>query len=67
MSLMLPYTRKEFLDSLGDGREVWICGERIKSIADPPQRCADAGRGRGEACMAGIDIAAWLSDLGLAQ
>ena len=35
---MLPYTGKEFLDSLDDGREVWIYGEPIKSMADPPQR-----------------------------
>ena len=26
----LPYTGKEFLDSLDDGREVWIYGERVK-------------------------------------
>ena len=31
---MLPYTGKEFLDSLDDGREVWIYGERVKNIAD---------------------------------
>src|SRR5207248_3499656 len=31
-----PYTGKEFLDSLDDGREVWIYGERVKNIADHP-------------------------------
>ncbi len=33
---VLPYTGKEFLDSLDDGREVWIYGERIKNIAEHP-------------------------------
>jgi 4-hydroxyphenylacetate 3-monooxygenase len=33
---MLPYTGREFLASLDDGREVWIYGERIKNIADHP-------------------------------
>ena len=28
----LPYTGKEFLDSLDDGREVWIYGERVKKL-----------------------------------
>ena len=38
----LPYTGKEFLDSLDDGREVWIYGERVKSITTHPafQNCA---------------------------
>src|SRR5271165_4021882 len=36
MATMLPYTGKEFLDSLNDGREVWIYGERIKNIAEHP-------------------------------
>lgn len=31
-----PYTGQEFLDSLDDGREVWIYGERIKNIALHP-------------------------------
>src|ERR1700686_157989 len=35
-SPVLPYTGKEFLDSLDDGREVWIYGERIKNIAEHP-------------------------------
>ena len=36
MATHLPYTGKEFLDSLDDGREVWIYGERIKNIAEHP-------------------------------
>ena len=36
MSATLPYTGKEFLDSLDDGREVWIYGERVKKIAEHP-------------------------------
>jgi aromatic ring hydroxylase len=36
MDAMLPYTGKEFLDSLNDGREVWIYGERIRNIAEHP-------------------------------
>jgi aromatic ring hydroxylase len=36
MATLLPYTGKEFLDSLDDGREVWIYGERIKNIAEHP-------------------------------
>jgi 4-hydroxyphenylacetate 3-monooxygenase len=36
MATPLPYTGKEFLDSLDDGREVWIYGERIKNIAAHP-------------------------------
>ena len=31
-----PMTGKEFLDSLDDGREVWIYGERVKKITDHP-------------------------------
>src|SRR6267378_2174221 len=39
---LLPYTGKEFLDSLDDGREVWIYGERVKNITTHPvfQNCA---------------------------
>ena len=39
---MLPYTGKEFLDSLDDGREIWIYGERVKKITDHPafRNCA---------------------------
>ncbi len=33
---MLPYTGQEYLDSLDDGREVWIYGERVKNIAEHP-------------------------------
>lgn len=36
METPLPYTGKEFLDSLDDGREVWIYGERVKNIAEHP-------------------------------
>ena len=37
-----PYTGREFLDSLDDGREVWIYGERVKHIAEHPafRNCA---------------------------
>ena len=30
----LPYTGKEYLESLDDGREIWIYGERVKKITD---------------------------------
>ena len=38
----LPYTGREYLDSLDDGREVWIYGERVKKIAEHPafRNCA---------------------------
>ena len=38
----LPYTGREFLESLDDGREVWIYGERVKNITKHPafQNCA---------------------------
>src|SRR5216683_3192666 len=41
-TLTLPYTGKEFLESLDDGREVWIYGERVKNITTHPafQNCA---------------------------
>src|SRR6202158_3979977 len=32
----LPYTGKQYLDSLDDGREVWIYGECVKNIAEHP-------------------------------
>lgn len=32
----LPFTGQEYLDSLDDGREVWIYGERVKNIAEHP-------------------------------
>src|ERR1700681_2960289 len=39
---VLPYSGKEFLDSLDDGREVWIYGERVKRITEHPafRNCA---------------------------
>jgi 4-hydroxyphenylacetate 3-monooxygenase len=36
MESLLPYTGKEFLDSLNDGREVRIYGERVDNIAEHP-------------------------------
>ncbi len=33
---ILPYTGKEFLESLDDGREIWIYGDRVKKITDHP-------------------------------
>jgi len=36
MTTPLPYTGKEYLDSLDDGREVWIYGERVKKISEHP-------------------------------
>src|SRR5256885_3648406 len=33
---LLPYTGKEYLDSLNDGREVWIYGRRVDNIAEHP-------------------------------
>ena len=32
----IPFTGQEYLDSLDDGREVWIYGERVKKITDHP-------------------------------
>src|SRR5689334_17244921 len=39
---VLPYTGKEFLASLDDGREVWIYGKRVKDVTRHPafQNCA---------------------------
>ncbi|ATE65508.1 4-hydroxyphenylacetate 3-hydroxylase family protein [Rhizorhabdus dicambivorans] len=31
-----PYTGKEYLESLDDGREVWIYGERVGNVAEHP-------------------------------
>src|SRR6266851_355631 len=31
---LLPYTGKEFLYSLDDGREVWIYGERVRNVGE---------------------------------
>ncbi|HJU15402.1 MAG TPA: 4-hydroxyphenylacetate 3-hydroxylase N-terminal domain-containing protein [Stellaceae bacterium] len=36
MTTLLPYTGQEFLDSLDDGREVWIYGERVRKITEHP-------------------------------
>lgn len=36
MPPMLPYTGKEFLESLDDGREVWIYSERVGKITEHP-------------------------------
>jgi 4-hydroxyphenylacetate 3-monooxygenase len=33
---LLPFTGKEYLDSLDDGREVWIYGKRVKKITEHP-------------------------------
>jgi 4-hydroxyphenylacetate 3-monooxygenase len=33
---VLPYTGHEFLDSLDDGREVWIYGQRVGRITNHP-------------------------------
>ena len=35
-AVTLPYTGQEFLDSLDDGREIWIYGERVKKITQHP-------------------------------
>src|SRR4026208_1110204 len=38
----LPYTGKEFLASLDDGREIWIYGKRVKNVTTHPafQNCS---------------------------
>ena len=33
---LLPFTGKEYLDSLDDGREVWIYGKRVKKVTEHP-------------------------------
>ena len=33
---MNPYTGKEYLESLRDGREIWIYGERVKDVTTHP-------------------------------
>ena len=38
-----PMTGTEFLDSLDDGREVWIYGERVKKITEHPAFRNSAG------------------------
>ncbi|SPC08265.1 hypothetical protein CO2235_MP80188 [Cupriavidus oxalaticus] len=32
----IPFTGQEYLDSLDDGREVWIYGERVGNVANHP-------------------------------
>lgn len=36
MSAAAPFTGKEFLESLRDGREVWIYGERVADVTSHP-------------------------------
>src|SRR5258708_33769541 len=31
-----PYTGKEYIESLRDGREIWIYGERVKDVTTHP-------------------------------
>ena len=31
-----PFTSSEYLDSLRDGREIWIYGERVKDVTTHP-------------------------------
>ena len=31
-----PYTSQEFMESLRDGREIWIYGERVKDVTTHP-------------------------------
>ena len=31
-----PFTSQEYLDSLRDGREIWIYGERVKDVTTHP-------------------------------
>lgn len=33
---LIPMTGKEYLESLDDGREVWIYGKRVKNLAEHP-------------------------------
>src|SRR5262249_18194015 len=33
---MLPFTGKEFLESLRDGREIWIYGQRVPDVTTHP-------------------------------
>ena len=35
-SSFAPLTGREYLDSLNDGREVWIYGERVKDVPHQP-------------------------------
>jgi 4-hydroxyphenylacetate 3-monooxygenase len=31
-----PFTSAEYLETLRDGREIWICGERVKDVTTHP-------------------------------
>ncbi|WP_414944430.1 4-hydroxyphenylacetate 3-hydroxylase N-terminal domain-containing protein [Amycolatopsis sp. cmx-11-32] len=42
-SVELPYTGAEYLDSLKDGREVWIGGERVEDVTAHPAFRNNAG------------------------
>jgi aromatic ring hydroxylase len=44
-SATIPYTGREFIDSLDDGREVWIYGERVGKITEHPARAASVPAG----------------------
>ena len=33
---LIPFTGKEYLESLNDGREVWIYGKKVKNITEHP-------------------------------
>lgn len=33
---LIPYTGKEYLDSLNDDREIWIYGKRVKNVTEHP-------------------------------
>src|SRR5256885_16367747 len=33
---MRPFTGKEFLESLRDGREIWIYGQRVADVTEHP-------------------------------
>src|ERR1700753_4380569 len=35
-AVTLPFTGEEYLESVRDGREVWIYGERVEDITAPP-------------------------------
>ena len=63
MESLLPYTGKEFLDSLNDGREVWIYGgaghERDGAAYDP---ATDTWRRLPDlpgSAIVGSSVAAW--------
>ena len=35
-TVTLPFTGEEYLESLRDGREIWIYGERVQDVTDAP-------------------------------